>query len=59
MKIREILSILRADGWYIIKTGGSSHRQLKHDTGIVKLLTILPSLCHNTRRHTPSRTEST
>jgi predicted RNA binding protein YcfA (HicA-like mRNA interferase family) len=32
MKVREILAILRADGWYIVKSGGSSHRQLKHPT---------------------------
>jgi predicted RNA binding protein YcfA (HicA-like mRNA interferase family) len=32
MKVREILHILRADGWYIVKSGGSSHRQLKHPT---------------------------
>ena len=32
MKVREVLSVLRADGWYIVKSGGSSHRQLKHPT---------------------------
>ena len=32
MKVREVLRLLRADGWYIIKSGGSSHRQLKHPT---------------------------
>ena len=32
MKIREILRRLRDDGWYVVKSGGSSHRQLKHPT---------------------------
>jgi len=32
MKVREILRILRDDGWVIVKSGGSSHRQLKHST---------------------------
>jgi predicted RNA binding protein YcfA (HicA-like mRNA interferase family) len=31
MKVREILKLLRADGWYLIVTHGS-HRQLKHPT---------------------------
>ncbi len=29
LKVREILSILRADGWYAVSQKGS-HRQLKH-----------------------------
>jgi len=29
MKVREILKLLRDDGWYVIVTEGS-HRQLKH-----------------------------
>ena len=29
MKVREILKLLRDDGWYVIITEGS-HRQLKH-----------------------------
>ena len=32
MKVRDVLRILRDDGWTIIKSGGSSHRQLKHPT---------------------------
>lgn len=32
MKVREILRILHDDGWFIVKSGGSSHRQLKHPT---------------------------
>lgn len=29
MKVREILTILRDDGWYVVATAGS-HRQFKH-----------------------------
>ena len=29
MKVREVLEILKKDGWYIARTRGS-HRQLKH-----------------------------
>lgn len=32
MKVREVLRILRDEGWSIVKSGGSSHRQLKHPT---------------------------
>lgn len=32
MKVREILRRLRDDGWYEVKSGGSSHRQFKHPT---------------------------
>jgi predicted RNA binding protein YcfA (HicA-like mRNA interferase family) len=31
MKVREILKILRKDGWVLIKVTGG-HRQLKHPT---------------------------
>ncbi|MDP6359988.1 MAG: type II toxin-antitoxin system HicA family toxin [Planctomycetota bacterium] len=31
MKVREVLEILKDDGWYIDRTKGS-HRQLKHPT---------------------------
>jgi predicted RNA binding protein YcfA (HicA-like mRNA interferase family) len=31
VKVREILSLLKDDGWYLISTEGS-HRQLKHPT---------------------------
>jgi len=31
MKVREILKLLRDDGWYLIITEGS-HRQFKHPT---------------------------
>jgi predicted RNA binding protein YcfA (HicA-like mRNA interferase family) len=31
MKVRDILAMLRADGWYIVTTRGS-HRQFKHRT---------------------------
>jgi len=31
MKVREILELLEADGWYLARTRGS-HRQLKHPT---------------------------
>ena len=36
MSIREILRILRRDGWFVVRTRGS-HRQLRHPTkrGIV------------------------
>ena len=29
MKVREILKLLKADGWYLVTTEGS-HRQFKH-----------------------------
>jgi predicted RNA binding protein YcfA (HicA-like mRNA interferase family) len=31
VKVREILAILKDDGWYVDRTKGS-HRQLKHPT---------------------------
>lgn len=31
MKIRDILKIIKADGWYLVVTKGS-HRQYKHPT---------------------------
>ena len=30
-KVKEIIKMLEADGWYLVKTKGS-HRQFKHDT---------------------------
>jgi predicted RNA binding protein YcfA (HicA-like mRNA interferase family) len=30
MKVREVISILTADGWYLARTSGS-HRQFRHD----------------------------
>lgn len=30
MKVRDILRVLKADGWYQIKSKGGSHRQFKH-----------------------------
>ena len=31
MKVREILKLLKQDGWYLVTTEGS-HRQFKHPT---------------------------
>lgn len=31
VKVREILKLLRNDGWYLVTTAGS-HRQFKHPT---------------------------
>lgn len=31
MKVREIISLLKADGWYLVATKGS-HQQYKHST---------------------------
>ena len=31
MKVREVIKLLEADGWYLIATKGS-HRQYKHST---------------------------
>jgi predicted RNA binding protein YcfA (HicA-like mRNA interferase family) len=31
MKVREILRVLRGDGWYLVTTE-ASHRQFKHPT---------------------------
>jgi predicted RNA binding protein YcfA (HicA-like mRNA interferase family) len=30
--VRDVLRRLRQDGWYQVKSGGSSHRQFKHPT---------------------------
>lgn len=30
MKVKEVIKILEADGWYLARTKGS-HRQFKHD----------------------------
>jgi len=29
-KVREAIRIIEQDGWYQVKSGGSSHRQYKH-----------------------------
>jgi predicted RNA binding protein YcfA (HicA-like mRNA interferase family) len=29
-KVREAIRMIEADGWYQVKSGGSSHRQFKH-----------------------------
>lgn len=31
MKVREVLKLLKTEGWYVVTTQGS-HRQLKHTT---------------------------
>lgn len=31
-KVRDILKILRRDGWFEIKSGGGDHRHFKHPT---------------------------
>ncbi len=31
MKVREVIQMLEADGWFVVATRGS-HRQLKHPT---------------------------
>ena len=31
MKIRDVIKMIKADGWYLVKTEGS-HRQYKHPT---------------------------
>ena len=33
MKVREVLNMLKADGWYWVVTQGS-HRQFKHPTKV-------------------------
>lgn len=30
MKIRDVIQLIKVDGWYEIPTGGGSHRQFKH-----------------------------
>jgi len=32
MKVRAIISLIKADGWYITKRKSTSHRQFKHPT---------------------------
>ena len=29
-KVREAIRLIEEDGWYQVKSGGSSHRQFKH-----------------------------
>jgi predicted RNA binding protein YcfA (HicA-like mRNA interferase family) len=36
MKVREVLRLLRDDGWYLVATRGS-HRQFKHPTKLGRL----------------------
>ncbi len=36
MKVREILRLIEADGWYLVVTRGS-HRQYKHPTKMGKV----------------------
>jgi len=38
MKVREVLTLLQRDGWYLVRTRGS-HRQFKHPkkTGLVTI----------------------
>lgn len=31
-KVKQIIKIIEEDGWYILKQGGTSHRQFKHPT---------------------------
>ena len=33
MKVRDVLTLLKSDGWYLVATEGS-HRQLKHSRKI-------------------------
>jgi predicted RNA binding protein YcfA (HicA-like mRNA interferase family) len=33
MKVRNVLKLLKADGWYLVATTGS-HRQFKHPTKV-------------------------
>ena len=32
MKVREVEKIIKADGWYEIRSNAGSHKQFKHDT---------------------------
>jgi predicted RNA binding protein YcfA (HicA-like mRNA interferase family) len=38
MKVREVISLVEADGWYLVRTRGA-HRQYKHPTKLA-LVTI-------------------
>jgi predicted RNA binding protein YcfA (HicA-like mRNA interferase family) len=29
-KVREAIRMIEADGWFLVESGGSSHRQFKH-----------------------------
>jgi len=31
-KVKEIIKMLEADGWYLVRHNGTSHRQFKHPT---------------------------
>ncbi len=31
-KVREVIKLLEADGWYELKGNGGDHRQFKHST---------------------------
>jgi len=45
MKVRDILALLRADGWYLARTRGD-HRQFKHPTK-QGLVTVSGHLSHD------------
>ncbi len=30
MKVREVIRLIESDGWRLVKSSGSSHRQFKH-----------------------------
>ncbi len=36
MKVREVLKLLKDDGWYLVTTEGS-HRQFKHPTKLGRM----------------------
>ena len=34
MKVRDIVKLLKKDGWYLIPRTGTSHKQFKHPTKV-------------------------
>ena len=45
MKVRDIIRMIEADGWYLVATRGS-HRQFKHPTKLGRV-TIAGKLSHD------------
>ena len=51
-KVREIIRLIEADGWYLVKTRGS-HRQFKHPTKKGKV-TVAGKPSHEVKKGTLS-----
>ena len=50
MKVREVINLIKGDGWYLVRMKGS-HRQYKHPVKI-GLVTIAGELTHEVAKGT-------